>query len=674
MLRFIAGVLALCFVATVMSPTNAEAHYKKHHHTKHHHTKHHHKYDKGLHHKWKRHFFRKWHRRASCAYAQKYRLQVIHSSDNESSFQDPNTLEEKILGYSTIVDGLQKLAKQECIPSMHVTAGDHTLPGPFYQASAEVEEFGQVGLGDIAMFGAMGLKANGIGNHEFDGGINQFAHMLAAAQYPFVTVNLDFSNVVLEDGTPAIRTGRDARPCDFNSAKIVKSCWLKMGHSKVGLIGRAPADFFNVIADPVNTLPGLDFVGGRNPDTNQPLVSAVGQVLEQVRKLERQGIKRIILLDHAQDFTNDPLSTSALRGIDIIVAAGGTGFYANEPAHGPFNFLRPEDARTPEDPPYPVMREDSEGKPVLVINTEQLYRYVGHLIVTFDRRGVISAIDEDRSGPVATTPQAAGLLELEVHRSVNAEPRVAEVFEKLQQTPTIQSAFEFVGTTAYELNGQRVDVRGRETNLGRLAADSTLWYTRQTFPSLNVDVALKNGGGIRDTILGPNIIRLTIQAALAFDNDLTFLRMTGGQVLAAMENSVSRVPAADGRFPQIAGMTLRYDSSFPGIEGQPSLTAASRVRDLTVTRANGDVVALVSGGVVNAAALSANFVLATNSFTSTGGDGYAAFAAATPLETTNTGEQQILEAYIQNALGGAVSLDDPPADPRVEDLNPQAGL
>jgi hypothetical protein len=121
-------------------------------------------------------------------------------------------------------------------------------------------------------------------------------------------------------------------------------------------------------------------------------------------------------------------------------------------------------------------------------------------------------------------------------------------------------------------------------------------------------------------------------------------------------------------------MTLKFDSSLPGVEGKVSLTTASRVRDLTVTRANGTVVALVSAGNVNATALSETFVLATNSFTSTGGDGYAAFAAATPLQTTTTGEQQILVEYIQNALGGAVNLPDPPSDPRVEDLNPQAGL
>lgn len=95
----------------------------------------------------------------------------MHSSDDESSFQDPNTLEEKILNYATVADGLKMVAERECIPSLHLSAGDHTIPGPFYQASAEVPELGYPGLGDIAMYNAMTLRANGMGNHEFDGGI-----------------------------------------------------------------------------------------------------------------------------------------------------------------------------------------------------------------------------------------------------------------------------------------------------------------------------------------------------------------------------------------------------------------------------------------------------------------------------------------------------------------------
>jgi 2',3'-cyclic-nucleotide 2'-phosphodiesterase (5'-nucleotidase family) len=598
------------------------------------------------------------------------RLQLIHSSDNESSFQDPNTLEEKILNFAAVVNGLQTLASQESIPSIHLTAGDHTIPGPFYQASEEVETLGAPGLGDIAMYNAMGVLANGMGNHEFDGGIDEFAEMLATAAYPFLAVNLDFSNVTVQEGTPEIAIGEDGSACSDNAAKVLKSCVLEVDGQMLGLIGRAPSEFFNVTCTTEEECPGLDFVGGRNEE-NLPNVAAVEQVLEQVDVLEGLGITKIILLNHAQSFDSDEIGLADLRGVDIVVEAGATGFQSQPEADGPFNFLRPEDQDSAGEVPYPLVLEDSEGSTVLTINSEQLYRYVGQLIVTWDAEGNIFDFDT-RSGPIATTTEAIALLEDEIDESTTIPDDVQSVFASLQATPSIVDAFTEVGTTEFPLNGLRADVRTRETNLGRVAADSSLWFTQtnEDLMGLGVDVALKNGGGIRDNITGPSIIRLTIQAALAFDNTLTVLRLTGGQMIAAMENSVSRNPSADGRFPQIAGMTLEFDPSQPGVEGLESLDTPSRIRSLVITRADGTEDVLIDNFTAQGD-LTRTFVLATNSFTASGGDGYAAFAAAEELAQTAIGEQQILEEYIIQALGGAVSVEDPPPSPRVINLNPQ---
>lgn len=396
-----------------------------------------------------------------------FRLQILHSSDNESSFQDPNTLEEKVIHYSSLVNGLQVLASNEGIPSLHLTAGDHTIPGPFYLASSEVDALGRAnGVGDIAIFNAFPNAANGIGNHEFDGGINDFATMLGAANYPFLAVNLDFSQV---DSEPSISIAQDAVDCSEAAAAVAKSCFVTLdANLTVGLIGRAPADFFNVIEDPETNLPGLDFIGGRDQTTNQPLESAVPMVLEQVDLLEAAGAQVIVLLDHAQDFTGDPLSTSELRGIQVIVAAGSTGFMANEP-NGPFNLLRDGEEGNAE---FPTIREDSEGETVVVVNSDQLYAYIGHLIVEFDAEGKVIGVD-DRSGPIATTQNAVDLFATELGvDSLDAIPAVRDVFDALQATPSIQSAFRMVGTTLHPLIGERVDVRGRETNLARLVADS----------------------------------------------------------------------------------------------------------------------------------------------------------------------------------------------------------
>ena len=201
---------------------------------------------------------------------------------------------------------------------------------------------------------------------------------------------------------------------------------------------------------------------------------ALGQVLEQVALLEARGINKILLVDHAQDFTADPLSTKDMHGIDVIITAGSTGFIARPEATGPFNRLRPGDKALGE---YPVRRADRDGHPVLVVNSDQLYRYIGHLIVGFDAAGHVVSVDP-RSGPVATTQQAVDDVARLTGRPAAPPADVQRLFDELRRTPLISRLLRVVGETATRLNGERADVRTRETNLGSLVADSVLWLGR----------------------------------------------------------------------------------------------------------------------------------------------------------------------------------------------------
>jgi 2',3'-cyclic-nucleotide 2'-phosphodiesterase (5'-nucleotidase family) len=592
-----------------------------------------------------------------------FELQVLHSSDNESGFVDPITLEPKLLHYAALASGLRALAPGGGRNSIHVTAGDHTLPGPFYLASREVPALGAPGLADITFFNAMGLAANGMGNHEVDGGIDDFARMLAAARYPFISANLDFSKVQLKPGTPPIRAGQDGGSVVENAGRVVRSAYVEVGGQKIGLIGRAPADFFNIILRPNETTPGLDFIGGRNPANNQPLVPALGQVLEQVTVLQSRGINKILLVDHAQDFTADPLSTKDMHGIDVIITAGSTGFIARPEANGPFNRLRPGDKALGE---YPVRRVDRDGHPVLVLNSDQLYRYIGNLIVGFDAAGHVVSVDP-RSGPVATTQQAVDDLARLTGRPVAPPAEVARLFEDLRRTPLISRLLRVVGETRTRLNGERADVRTRETNLGDLVADSVLWLGRTKVPE--TDLALANGGGIRGSIPAPQITGFTVATALAFNNPHMIAEISAAGLLAAMENAVSRVPASDGRFPQLAGAYLEFDPSKPGLSDRPTLTTPSRVKTLRVQRANGS-----SDTVVENFALvgdpARRFTLATNEFLMGGGDGYVALKAASEAPGAKKvvvpeREQQTLIDYLDKVLGRRVDRPDPVATPRV---------
>jgi 2',3'-cyclic-nucleotide 2'-phosphodiesterase (5'-nucleotidase family) len=500
---------------------------------------------------------------------------------------------------------------------------------------------------------------------------DEFASMINKAEYPFLAVNLDFENVVLDPGTPGIQIASGVEYCEDIAGCVAKSCIMETESGiRVGLIGRAPADFFELINNSAETLLGLTFEGGINDDLS-PKVSAVPQVQEQVDLLTyHHGAQVIILMDHSQDFTADPLSARFFEGIDIIVVAGSTGFMANADSFGPFNLLREEDVGEQS---YPLPNVDKNGKNVLVIDSDQQYRYVGNLIVEFDGEGDIVSWD-GRSGPVATTSEGISRLEHLIGMDageLQATPEVDDILDALQASDLIVDGFTPVGTTEFPLNGFRSVVRNRETNLSRLAADSTLW-AGNAFAAANglpmVDIALKNGGGIRDSITGPVIIRLAIRAALAFDNQLTLVEMTATQLVAAMENCISRFPATDGRLCHVAGMTMVFDPSKVGIEGEEEVITPSRVKELTVTKqSNGSVDTLVSDYTL-VGSPDRTFVMATNNYLVTGGDGYVSLKAGIKLGTTDQGEQVILEEYINEVLGGTVSIMQPPPMPRIVEM------
>ena len=119
-----------------------------------------------------------------------------------------------------------------------------------------------------------------------------------------------------------------------------------------------------------------------------------------------------------------------------------------------------------------------------------------------------------------------------------------------------------------------------------------------------------NGGGIRGGKLyepGTAITRRDVQAELPFGNHLVTLDVKGRDLRLAIENGLSRLPGAAGRFPQVSGMAIEFD---------PRQPAGSRVLTITV------------GG----AALDADktYRIAVNDFMARGGDGYP-FDAIDPL-------------------------------------------
>ncbi|MDO4538139.1 MAG: 5'-nucleotidase C-terminal domain-containing protein [Coriobacteriales bacterium] len=179
-----------------------------------------------------------------------------------------------------------------------------------------------------------------------------------------------------------------------------------------------------------------------------------------------------------------------------------------------------------------------------------------------------------------------------------------------------------LGHTNFTLDGEKANLRAHETNLGDFCCDAFLWSCEQA-SGIKPDAALYNGGGLRSTIAEGDISLANIKAVVAFSNQLMLAKVTGAQLLEALE-SAYQVAGADtmGGFAQVAGIEVKIDASVPYEKGDqyPNSTfyapakPGSRVTISTV------------GG--RAWSADETYTVATSDFICTGGDCYYVFKQA----------------------------------------------
>ncbi len=159
-----------------------------------------------------------------------------------------------------------------------------------------------------------------------------------------------------------------------------------------------------------------------------------------------------------------------------------------------------------------------------------------------------------------------------------------------------------IGETEVFLNGEREHVRTMETNLGNLITDMIRENT-------GADIAVYNGGGIRDSA---DVGEITLEDAteiLAFENEVETVQISGDKVVEMLEHAVSSYPEVSGKFLHVSGLRFYFDPSEP---------AGNRIEDV-----------FVEGEELNE---EGEYVLATNEFLVAGGDEYDMLEEAEHLE------------------------------------------
>lgn len=152
---------------------------------------------------------------------------------------------------------------------------------------------------------------------------------------------------------------------------------------------------------------------------------------------------------------------------------------------------------------------------------------------------------------------------------LKGDPKIAAMLGDLVKAQDAVLS-EVVGKTDVALEGKREIVRTQQSNLGTLIANGMLYVT-------GADIALMNGGGIRDSIPAGDITMKQVYTVMPFGNYIQTGKFKGSELKAIIENGVGKLPAPDGRYPHLAGMTYTLDASKPAgdrvsnimVNGQP---------------------------------------------------------------------------------------------------------
>ena len=213
-------------------------------------------------------------------------------------------------------------------------------------------------------------------------------------------------------------------------------------------------------------------------------------------------------------------------------------------------------------------------------------------------------------------------------KNVVPNAKVAAMVQKIKEQYDAENAKVVRDNSPVELNGQRENVRVRETNLGNVVADALYEYGQTGF-SHKTNLAVTNGGGLRETIAKDKpITKGSVIAVLPFGNTISQIKVTGQNIADMFAKSLGSIlQEKDGKtvldengqpllepsggFLQVSGAKVYYDTTLP---------AEKRVLYIEIKNPE--------TGQYEPLNLAKDYYLTTNDFLAAGGDGYTMLGGA----------------------------------------------
>ena len=410
----------------------------------------------------------------------------------------------------------------------------------------------------------MGYDAMAVGNHEFDFGLDEVKKYKEILNFPLLSSNTYVNGARLFEAATIVDKNKDVAGDEFVVIGVTTPETATKTHPK--------------------NVKGVTFT--------EP-IAEVNKVIEEIQAkalAEGKDYKHYVVLAHLGVDTTTPVEW---RGSTLAEALS-----KNPLLKGKRVTVIDGHSHTVESTTY--------GDNVTYNQTGSYLHNVGR--ITYKSRQLL--------GNPSQIPAADA-------KKLEANPKIAAMVKEIKEKYDAENAVEVVSKSPVELNGDRENVRVRETNLGNVVADALYQYGQTGF-SHPTDIAVTNGGGLRETIAKDKpITKGNVIAVLPFGNTITQIQVTGQQVLDMFEKSLGSILQVNkdgktvldengqpllepsGGFLQVSGVKVYYDTNLP-----------SGKRVLTVQVKNH------INGAYEKLDLSKTYYLTTNDFLAAGGDGY----------------------------------------------------
>ena len=441
----------------------------------------------------------------------------------------------------------------------------------------------------IELMNAAGYDVATLGNHEFDYGMERILELVEKADYEYISSN--FYHIV--DGY------------DGNTVLPAIS-YATFGDTKIAFVGiTTPESFTKSTPAYFQDENGNYIYGIYGGSKGWALYDAVQAAIEEARYFN--GADYVIALGHlGVDEASKPWTSE-----EVIANTYGLDAFIDGHSHSSV--------------PMKLVK-NMDGKDVLLTQTGEYFGAIGKLVISADGTISTELVTE-------WTGSDAAVKAIKDDWMTDIDTQLGEVIGHLDVT-----------LDNYDANGKRL-VRKQETNTGAFCADA-LYYLFDNM-DLDVDVAIMNGGGVRNKALTGDFSYKTAKEIHTFGNVACLQTITGQQLLDALEWGAKDAPDAEnGGFLHVSGITYEIDLTVPSTvqkddkniwTGSP--TGEYRVKNVKILQ-DGEYVDLD---------LNAEYNLAGYNYTLRDlGDGFAMFDGAVNVLDYVMEDYMVLANYIKS--------------------------